>query len=156
MLIGELARRTGTTERRLRHYERTGLLSPSRRDNGYREYTQDAEQAVTRIRALLAAGLPTRLIRQVLPCALGDGSVRPCPGVLDLLREHLSRLDRQADELALARRTLQATIDGSAACAALSADGRQPDRQDREHRGDAERERVPGVADDQAEHRRGQ
>lgn len=50
------------------------------------------------------------LIRQVLPCALADGSVRPCPGVLDKLRTQLTRLDRRAEELAQARRTLRQAI----------------------------------------------
>lgn len=37
LLIGELAERTGTSERLLRHYERAGLLRPGRMPNGSRE-----------------------------------------------------------------------------------------------------------------------
>jgi DNA-binding transcriptional MerR regulator len=110
MLIGELAKRTGTNERLLRYYERVGLLTSTRRANGYRDYDDAAEQAVQRIRALLAAGLPTTLIRQVLPCAVADGSLRPCPGVLEKLRAQLARLDQRADELARARQTLRHAI----------------------------------------------
>ncbi|MCP2166430.1 MerR family transcriptional regulator [Goodfellowiella coeruleoviolacea] len=110
MLIGELARRTGTSERLLRYYERVGLLAPWRRDNGYREYDADAEHVVRRVRALLAAGLPTRVIRQVLPCASGDGQLRPCPGVLDTLHRQLSELDEQARRLDTARQVLRAAI----------------------------------------------
>ncbi|MER6548222.1 MerR family transcriptional regulator [Streptomyces sp. NPDC001250] len=110
MLIGQLARRTGTSERRLRYYERVGLLTPRRQVNGYRDYDDDAEQTVAQVRALLAAGLPTHVIRQLLPCALADGSLRPCPGVVDTLRSQLTRLDQRADELARARQTLQQAI----------------------------------------------
>lgn len=110
MLIGQLARRTGTSERRLRYYERVGLLTPRRQVNGYRDYDDGAEQTVAQVRALLAAGLPTQVIRQVLPCALADGSLRPCPGVVDTLRTQLARLDQRADELAQARQTLQRAI----------------------------------------------
>ncbi|MEV5506920.1 MerR family transcriptional regulator [Streptomyces orinoci] len=110
MLIGQLARRTGTSERQLRYYERVGLLTSTRQPNGYRTYDATAEQTVARIRALLAAGLPTQLIRQVLPCASADGSLRPCPGVLKNLRTQLTRLDERADELARARETLQRAI----------------------------------------------
>lgn len=110
MLIGQLAGLTGTSERLIRYYERVGLLTSSRRANGYRDYDAGAEQTVRQIRALLAAGLSTRLIRQVLPCALGDGSLRPCPGVLDKLRAQLAHLDDRADELAQARQTLQRAI----------------------------------------------
>ncbi|TDP89208.1 MerR family transcriptional regulator [Labedaea rhizosphaerae] len=110
MLIGQLASRTGTNERLLRYYERVGLLDSRRQPNGYRDYDEDAEQTVRQIRALLAAGLPTRLIKQVLPCALADGSVRACPGVLERLRGQLSRLDQRATELAEARHTLRQVI----------------------------------------------
>lgn len=110
MLIGQLAKRTGTSERLLRYYESVGLLTSVRHANGYRDYDEAAEQTVGRIRALLAAGLSTSLIRQVLPCSVADGSLRPCPGVLDKLRSQLARLDQRADELARARTTLQRTI----------------------------------------------
>ncbi|MFI9062365.1 MerR family DNA-binding protein [Streptomyces sp. NPDC053429] len=46
----------------------------------------------------------------MLPCALADGSLRPCPGVLDKLRARLARLDERADELAQARQTLTRAI----------------------------------------------
>ena len=91
MLIGELAERTGTSERLLRYYERAGLLRPGRLPNGYREYADSDTAAVLRIRALLAAGLPTRVIRQVLPCTTDGAAVQPCPGVLDALRAQIGR-----------------------------------------------------------------
>ena len=110
MLIGELAKRTGTSERQLRHYERVGLLTARRRPNGYRDYDEDAEQTVRKIRTLLAAGLPTSLIRQVLPGTLDDGSLQPCPGVLEKLHAQLARLDQRAAELAQARQVLHRAI----------------------------------------------
>ncbi|MCX5243233.1 MerR family transcriptional regulator [Streptomyces prunicolor] len=110
VLIGELAERTGTNERLLRHYERAGLLRPERLPNGCRTYADSDTAAVLRIRALLAAGLPTRVIRQVLPCTTDEAAVQPCPGVLDALRAQLSALDRRATELAAAREVLSDTI----------------------------------------------
>lgn len=114
MLIGELAQRTGVSERLLRYYESRGLISSHRQANGYRDYNQATEQTVAHIRALLAAGLPTRTIRQILPCAAGTSQLRPCPGVLDALREQLTNLDRRADDLARARQILTQTIDRTA------------------------------------------
>ncbi|UZJ32702.1 MerR family transcriptional regulator [Streptomyces endophytica] len=113
MLIGELAERTGTSERLLRYYERAGLLRPERLANGYRTYADADTAAVRRIRALLAAGLPTRVIRQVLPCTTDTAAVRPCPGVLDALRDQLRTLDRRSAELAAAREVLRETIAGA-------------------------------------------
>ncbi|MFB6825674.1 hypothetical protein ACFCXA_29305 [Streptomyces virginiae] len=46
----------------------------------------------------------------MLPCARVDGSLRPCPGVLEKLRTQLTRLDRRADEPARARLTLRQAI----------------------------------------------
>ncbi|MFI6684209.1 MerR family transcriptional regulator [Streptomyces sp. NPDC050485] len=110
MLIGELAERTGTSERLLRYYERVGLLTPQRRPNGYRTYDVAAEETVVRIRALLAAGLPTRVIRQVLPCTSANADVLPCPGVLGALQEQLHALDQRSAQLTTARQTLLRTI----------------------------------------------
>ena len=110
MLIGELARRTATSERQLRHYERTGLLTASRLGNGYRDYPADAPDQVARIRALLSAGLPTRVIAQVLPCTDGTGTPAACPGVLDVLHTRLAELDRRAADLDVARNLLRTTI----------------------------------------------
>ncbi|MBX6387054.1 MAG: MerR family transcriptional regulator [Microbispora sp.] len=110
MLIGELARRTGVGERLLRYYERIGLIRSDRLANGYRDYADETVETVRRVRALLAAGLPTRVIRQVLPCAADGPGLRPCPGVLDLLRAQLDVLDRRTAELTEARALLRQTI----------------------------------------------
>lgn len=110
MLVGQSAERTGTSERRLCHCERVGLLTSRRQGNGYRDYDDAAEQRVGLTRALRAAGLPTRVIRQVLPCALADGALRPCPGMRDTLRVELARLDQRVLELTQARQTLQQAI----------------------------------------------
>ncbi|MEU6562737.1 MerR family transcriptional regulator [Nocardia nova] len=110
MLIGELAERTGTNERLLRYYERAGLLRPERQSNGYRSYDETATTTVLRIRALLAAGLPTRIIRQILPCTDAEATVMPCPGVLDALRAQLRALDQRSAEIDAARNVLRQTI----------------------------------------------
>ncbi|MFH7595572.1 MerR family transcriptional regulator [Streptomyces racemochromogenes] len=110
VLIGELSRRTGVSERLLRYYERTDLIQAERRANGYREYDDQAVETVRRVRALLATGLPTRVIRQVLPCTHDTATLRPCPGVLARLRDQLDVLDRRAAELETARRLLRRTI----------------------------------------------
>ncbi|MFD8964299.1 MerR family transcriptional regulator [Streptomyces sp. NPDC059568] len=68
MRIGELAERTGTSRRLLRYYEEQRLIAPGRSPNGYREYDESLVGRVLQIRGLLAAGLPTRVIQQILPC----------------------------------------------------------------------------------------
>ncbi|MGW7821312.1 MerR family transcriptional regulator [Streptomyces puniciscabiei] len=111
MLIGELSARTGTSPRLLRHYERTGLLSPHRRANGYREYTEADVPRVRRIRALLAAGLPTRVVATLLPCTADDSvsgpTLAPCPGVPEALRHRLTELDERVARLETERTELR-------------------------------------------------
>jgi DNA-binding transcriptional MerR regulator len=112
MRIGELARLTGVSVRLLRYYEEQGLLTSRRAGVGHRHYTADAVATVARIRALLAAGLPTKVIRDVLPCAVGDGpEVDAC--VQDLLRRQLRDLDARIAELQAARASLGDLLDAS-------------------------------------------
>ncbi|MER5964674.1 MerR family transcriptional regulator [Streptomyces sp. NPDC002057] len=68
MRIGELSERTGTPRRLLRYYEEQGLIVADRLPNGYREYDGSNVDRVLQIRGLLEAGLPTRIIKQILPC----------------------------------------------------------------------------------------
>ncbi|GAA0679609.1 MerR family transcriptional regulator [Streptomyces malaysiensis subsp. malaysiensis] len=68
MRIGELSERTGTPRRLLRYYEEQGLILPDRCANGYRAYDERLVDRVLQIRGLLDAGLPTRIIKQILPC----------------------------------------------------------------------------------------
>jgi DNA-binding transcriptional MerR regulator len=99
--IGELSRATGVSIRSLRYYEQQGILSSERGANGYREYGPDAAAAVSRIRALMAIGLPTDTIRDILPC---DGAAGPrpgaCPALAEKIREIRDSASRQAAELA--------------------------------------------------------
>ena len=68
MRIGELAERTDTSRRLLRYYEEQGLIRVRRCDNGYRDYDERLVDQILHIRGLLDAGLPTRIIKQILPC----------------------------------------------------------------------------------------
>ena len=67
MLIGELARRTGTTTRALRFYEEQKLLRSDRTAAGYRVYGPTAERRVRNIRDLLASGFTVEDVRAFLP-----------------------------------------------------------------------------------------
>ena len=68
MRIGELSERTETPRRLLRYYEEQGLIVSRRLPNGYRDYDEYNVDRVLQIRGLLDAGLPTRIIKQILPC----------------------------------------------------------------------------------------
>lgn len=102
LTIGQLVRRTGVSHRLLRHYEDQGLLTPERTAGGHRLYDPSAVETVRRIRVLLDAGLPTRVIRQVVPC-FDDAGTRIDACVADVLRAHATRLQERMSELAAQR-----------------------------------------------------
>lgn len=114
MRIGELARRAGVSERALRYYEEQGLLTPRRRPSGYRVYGDEDVAAVRRIRLLLAAGLSTAQIQQVLPCVVDtDGRLTPdCPELVEGLVRQRDRIDEAIGELEATRANLDAFIAG--------------------------------------------
>jgi DNA-binding transcriptional MerR regulator len=66
----------------LRYYEEQGLLKPLRQPSGYREYGEQDADIVRGIRIMLAAGLHTATIAELLPCMIDDGQglTRPAPG----------------------------------------------------------------------------
>lgn len=111
--IGEVATRTGVPARLIRYYEAHGLLSPQRLDNGYRTYTKRHVDRVNQIRTLLEAGLPTRIIKRVLPCLDSPQTVfvnRPEPDTIALLAQELANLDRKIDSLVATRESLRSYL----------------------------------------------
>lgn len=96
MRISELAQRTGSTPRLLRYYEERALLTSERLDNGYRDYPEQAVERVLKIRSLLDAGVPTEIIKDLLPClkAVGSTEIRTVDeATLRKVRQQKERLD---------------------------------------------------------------
>ncbi|MFC5663277.1 MerR family transcriptional regulator [Kitasatospora misakiensis] len=114
MRIGELARLTGVSTRLLRYYEEQNLLRPTRSTGGYREYDEGDTVRVRQIRSLLAAGLSTRVIAEILPCASGPvPALEACPNLLGTLRDELAELDARIGELTRSRNALAGYLDAA-------------------------------------------
>lgn len=107
--IGELAERAGTSPRLLRYYESQGLLAASRTTSGHRRFAAEAETTVRSIRLLLGAGVPTRLIRELLDCVHDASRLEPC--AVPVLAAHLRQHDQKLADLAATRVALQGLID---------------------------------------------
>ncbi|MFF3563742.1 MerR family DNA-binding transcriptional regulator [Streptomyces sp. NPDC002574] len=112
LTIGELAEKAGVTPRMLRYYEQQGLLTSGRGTNGYRIYGKATVGLVVQVRELIASGLPTRLVRTVLPW-LGRQECDSPPACepldqeeIDALRQHLHNLDRRIEVLSRNRRAI--------------------------------------------------
>lgn len=97
-------RATGVSARSLRYYEEQGLLSAGRTVGGQREYPPGVVGRDELITSLLAAGLSTSSIYDVLPC-ISDAGLRT-PALEGRLRSELRRVDDQVRSLRRTREVL--------------------------------------------------
>lgn len=110
MQISDLAKKTNTSPRSLRHYESSGLLTPLRTESGYRHYSEDHIDAVQKIRWLIGAGLNVKTIKEILPCVLDDKKIVMCPKVRALVVSEAERLEKQISDLKKSQRILQKAL----------------------------------------------
>ncbi|MFE9248538.1 MerR family transcriptional regulator [Streptomyces sp. NPDC007088] len=96
MRIGQLSERTGASPRLLRYYEEQELIGSRRSPNGYREFDEACVDKVLQVRALIDIGLPTRVIRRVLPCLDRPRDIH----FSDATPETLATLERERDRMA--------------------------------------------------------
>ncbi|MGV9802300.1 MerR family transcriptional regulator [Mycobacterium sp. NPDC003449] len=125
MRIGELAARTGVSRRLLRYYEEQGLITPGRSRNGYREYADAHLHVVEQITGLLDAGLPTRIIAQLLPCLDRSPSVYVpdvTPEMIATLRREQARLSQRIECLTHNRDAIADYVDKVIKVKAVGAD----------------------------------
>ncbi|WP_043646527.1 MerR family transcriptional regulator [Nocardia thailandica] len=114
MRIGELARRTGVSERSLRYYEEQGLLAAERTAGGHRDYPDWAVDRVIHIQELFAAGLTSKRIAQILPCMRdtdGGANEFATPQLVRALTTERARIDRMITDLVRSREVLDDVIE---------------------------------------------
>jgi DNA-binding transcriptional MerR regulator len=105
MRIGELASRAGVSVRSVRYYEEQGLLTSTRSASGQRHYTDAELERVAFIQRLYAAGLSSRTIAEVLPCAESpsehnsDAALERMAQERDRLSDHIAELLHTRDAL---------------------------------------------------------
>ncbi|GAA1521492.1 MerR family transcriptional regulator [Kribbella lupini] len=114
MRIGELAERTGVSRRLLRYYEEQRLITPTRAANGYREYQEAHLDIVLQIKGLLDAGLPTRIIHQLLPCLNQPQTIHVpdvTPEMIVTLQQEQARLSERIECLRRNRKAIADYLD---------------------------------------------
>jgi DNA-binding transcriptional MerR regulator len=107
--IGELEQKSGVPARMLRYYEEQGLVTPRRLDNGYREYDEYLVDRVGKIRGLIDAGIPTRIIGNILPCLNQPQTVvvnDADPELLEILLRERERMTQKIDILSQNREAI--------------------------------------------------
>src|SRR6187402_1116809 len=97
--VGEFATLTGVTVRALQHYDRLGLLKPSRTESGHRVYSDADKRRVRHILALRAIGMSLQQIAELLDA--------PSARLAEALQTQRARLEQSRTGIEDAIRALQ-------------------------------------------------
>ena len=125
MKINEVEQLVGVTKRNIRFYEKEGLLSPGRTDNGYRDYGEADVEALRKIKLLRKLDVPLEEIRR-----MQQGTLTLTDGV----RRHIIQLERAQDNLATMRSLCQELAESGEQLASLDA-GRWLEKKERMEEG---------------------
>lgn len=102
MMIGELAKRTGTKVNTIRFYEAIGLMHPAERtSSGRRTYDQSDLERLRFIRRSRRLGFDIDEIRSLL--ALSEQPERECAAVTEIALHHLAEVNEKISQLELLR-----------------------------------------------------
>ena len=113
MTIGEAARRSGISEKMIRHYEAIGLITARREANGYRVYAEPDIAVLRFIRHARDLAFPLEEVRRLL--ALWRDGGRASAEVRRIALDHVAALEAKArslDAIAASLRHLAAHCHG--------------------------------------------
>ena len=105
MKIGDAALKTELTEKTNRYYEEIGLVVPVRRENGYREFSEQDVLLLKFIARARKLGFSVDDCRQLL--SLYSDRKRASKDVKRIAEEHLIEIDLKIKELSDMRDTLR-------------------------------------------------
>ncbi|MFA6984114.1 MAG: MerR family transcriptional regulator [Sedimentibacter sp.] len=112
MLIKEIENLSGMERANIRFYEREGLITPKRLDNGYRDYSEDDLQILLRIKLLRSLHISLDEIKE-----LKYGS----KNLMDTLSYQIVRLEREKQDISYARDVCQTMKEDRVSFADLDA-----------------------------------
>lgn len=100
LMIGDMARATGTKVNTIRFYEQIGLMRPAARtESGRRIYDQEDLKRLRFIRRARKLGFETGEIRSLL--AISDRPEAPCATVSEIAQKHMGEIKEKISELKL-------------------------------------------------------
>ncbi len=106
MNISDAAAETGLPPKTIRYYEDIGLVSPTRRPNGYRAYDGDDIHRLRFMQRARSLGFSVQDCRALLSLYADDG--RASAEVRAIASRHLAAIRRKIAEL----KSLEATLSG--------------------------------------------
>lgn len=90
MRIKDVCEQTGIKEANVRFYEKEGLVTPTRKENGYREYTEEEIKLIEQIKVLRLLDIPISTIKEVMN---DEVSLR------DILSKRIEEIDESVTRL---------------------------------------------------------
>lgn len=111
MNIGDAAKRSKLPSKTIRYYEEIGLVTPTRSENGYRDYSGSDVQRLTFLQRARSLGFTIDECRELL--SLYDDRYRASADVKAITRLKIEEIDRKIAELESLKMTLQTLM---AAC----------------------------------------
>jgi DNA-binding transcriptional MerR regulator len=100
MLIGDLVKKSGFSKDTIRYYEKMGLIKlnkKERRENNYKEYSQDVLVRLTLVKRLKLLGFTLHEISDVIDILLGE--TNPCTEILGTVDNKIGLIDQKIKEL---------------------------------------------------------
>jgi DNA-binding transcriptional MerR regulator len=116
MKIHVLAQKTGLNPPTIRYYEKEGLLDSrhvERRDNNYRDYTEEAVAQLLLIKRVQPAGFTLKEIKAIMKEEKGDKL--ELPRAIEFLRKKMKEMDRKKIELEQSQSILARMLDNKLA-----------------------------------------
>lgn len=113
MTIKEVEKLTGISKANIRFYESEGLITPDRKDNGYRTYDETHVVELKRIRLFRTLDIPIDTLK-----GLSDGTVT----LSDALVSRKEQFARQHDRLALTETVIERILDTEEGYASVDVD----------------------------------
>lgn len=102
-LIKKVSEISGVSVRTLHHYDKIGLLSPQKQENGYRYYSEEDMSYLQMILFYKYLGFPLKMIKELLKQEDGE--------ILNHLRIQLNLMRKEKQKILTLIDTLEKTIE---------------------------------------------
>lgn len=112
MNIGQVSKASNLPSKTIRYYENVGLISPERRENGYRHFDENQLHKLRFVQRARGLGFSVEDCRKLL--SLYEDKSTSSSEVKALAQAHLSKIEKKLDELITIRATLTHLVEDCA------------------------------------------